>query len=149
MDPTAACWTQNGTSYQGMEQTWGFGILPGWVIPWNAGMRFLNTGPDIPHLIIATNTQGGRLLTDPVASLRTASGSRLVKVRPLRSPGAVRAWDLGPVPDGSVVWFQVHVRRLKRYPAQAWLKLYAGVTASGSVDWSLPVISPNATLRSG
>jgi hypothetical protein len=140
-DPTAPCWTQGKPVYEGFWHIWGFGILPNWVIPGNAGLQFLNTGPNIPHLVVATNTQGGRVLSAPVATLRTTSGSHLLAPRRLHSAAGIRAWDLGTVPDGSVVWFQVRVRKTKRYPAQAWENLYGNVTSSGGVDWSAPVLT--------
>lgn len=146
-DPASACWTQGKLWYQGVSRTWGFGVLPGWVIPTVAGVRFLNTGATIPHLVVAINPQGGRAISAPAATLRTGSSARTLMPRRLTTRLPMVAWDLGGVPDGAVIWFQVHVVATTRHPAQAWENLYGGITATGSVRWAAVVHPEFAPLR--
>jgi len=74
-DPNAPCWMQGESWHEGISRTWGFGVLPGWVIPTGAGVGFLNTGANIPHFVVVINPRGSRVLYDPVASMHTSHGA--------------------------------------------------------------------------
>lgn len=145
-DPTARCWTQGRPWYQGITRTWGFGVLPNWVIPTGAGVGFLNTGPNIPHLVVVVNARGSRILYSPAASLHDSRGSHPLAPRPLHAPRPFLAWDLGPVQDGAVVWFRVRVTPTK-HPTWAWQSLYATLAAGGGVSWQTPVHPELAPLH--
>ncbi len=145
-DPTARCWTQDRQWYEGITRSWGFGVLPGWVIPTGAGVGFLNTGPNIPHLVVVVNPRGSRILYSPTASLNTGRGMHPLAPHRLRAPRPFFAWDLGPIQDGAVVWFWVRVTPTK-HPTWAWQNLYADLAAGGGVSWETPVHFETALLH--
>jgi len=138
-DPTTACWTRGRQWYEGISIT---EHSPDW-----ARVRFLNTGPNIPHLVFVIDARESRVLQGPSTAIQTAYASRAVTPLRVRARRPFLAWDVGPVPDGSVVRFWIRVTAPRH--ASLWPDpvMYGNVTPAGGMVWSALVHRDPAQIR--
>lgn len=100
-DPNAVCWTHGKPVYTAIIRR---GDAPSsTALSETAVIRMLNTGPDIPHLVATLDPGGLGYVKGIYAAIDTGNGRRTLHPRRLRGGSARYMWDLGRVPDGSVV----------------------------------------------